>query len=162
MNFVWGQTKVVWEKNDAEVLNKTKNQSKMHELCDRYSLSPSIDILYEESIHNGNFEIVTKEHEDGTLEKYTIDKSTGNKYGKYENFGKMDEKTKFRPVKQQGFYGRDGREGTWKSFIGDQLITEIEYKNGVVHGTTRQWNMSGKLILDSEYNNGNLVGETYY
>ncbi len=70
-------------------------------------------------------------------------------YATYK-FGRVIEKSTYQNGKLHGMY---------RSYFNnsDKLQKEAEYKNGVQHGVFKQYNEEGKVVLEYEYNNGEVV-----
>lgn len=55
---------------------------------------------------------------------------------------------------------KDGKlDGTYRSYFSnsDKLQKEAEYKEGVQHGIFRQYSEEGQVVLEYEYNNGEVI-----
>lgn len=66
---------------------------------------------------------------------------------------------KFGRVMEKSTYQNGKLHGTYRSYFSnsDKLQKEAEYKNGIQHGIFKQYNEEGQVVLEYEYNNGEVV-----
>ncbi len=87
----------------------------------------------------------------GQIEKLTHYKNNQmhGQYGTYK-FG--------RPV-ETATYSNGKMHGTYRAYFNnsDKLQKEAEYKDGVQHGSFKQFNEEGQLVLEYTYDNGEVV-----
>lgn len=77
------------------------------------------------------------------------------KHGEFVTFSNKD----FQ-ITEIGKYKRGEKDGVWQAYHpgGRIIAVENEYKNGKLHGTSRQFDRKGKIIQLSTYKNGLLHG----
>ena len=102
--------------------------------------------------NNGKLEGLSLEFNDrGQIEKKAHYKNNqlNGEYGTYK-FG--------RPI-EEATYSNGKMNGTYRAYFNnsDKLQKEAEYKDGVQHGSFKQYNEEGQLVLEYTYDNGEVV-----
>jgi uncharacterized protein len=71
-------------------------------------------------------------------------------------------------IVREGTYAANKATGAWKEWyryerMKNGLLREYEYKDGLRHGRSVEWDIDGKKTSEGEYKNGKIDGEwTYY
>ena len=87
----------------------------------------------------------------GQIEKMANYKD-GQLHGNYATY-------KFGRAIEVANYKNGKLDGTFRSYFNnsDKLQKEAEYKDGIQHGIFKQYNEEGQVVLEYEYNNGEVV-----
>lgn len=107
---------------------------------------------------------IAKAQDENGRQIYKAEFKNGQKNGIYEIGGILTERTHghVRP-KEEGFYKDDLKTGKWvyRNKRGYIYLRE-EYRAGILHGESSEYNDHGGLILTHTWNNGVLDGITTY
>jgi hypothetical protein len=76
----------------------------------------------------------------------------------YNAKGKMVNESNYKIINNGLKYVsvRDQKQKAWYS-DGKTPMSEVEYKDGVIHGTMKVWDVSGKLLGVAEFRNGKFI-----
>lgn len=86
------------------------------------------------------------------------DDGTIVKTGMYANNEKQGEWRE--NVNEVGMYTNGLKEGSWKTYNGDLIIKETNYRNGKLHGKEIEYDSIGQVILEQEFKYGKLISTT--
>lgn len=87
----------------------------------------------------------------GQIEK-TANYKENQLHGNYATY-------KFGRAVEVSTYNNGKLNGTYRSYFNnsDKIQKEADYKDGIQHGSFKQYNEEGQVVLEYEYNNGEVV-----
>lgn len=80
-----------------------------------------------------------------------------NGTGLYINEYELDFMEEIRTYRVETNYKNYEKHGIYKSFVDGVLLSTVEYKNGLHHGWTRQYNDDGSIESETFYENGIIM-----